>query len=63
MRNFITLLGGNALRIAALANVTATARLPKAARPLADPIPKHVLRREYAWGGVEGLRWDRHSQW
>jgi hypothetical protein len=27
MRNFITLLGGNSLRIAALANVTATARL------------------------------------
>jgi hypothetical protein len=35
---------------------------PKAARPLADPIPKHALRREYAWGGVVGLRWDRHSQ-
>ncbi len=27
MRNFITLLGGNSLRIEALANVTATARL------------------------------------
>ncbi len=27
MRNFITLLGGNSVRIAALANVTATARL------------------------------------
>jgi len=27
MRNFITLLSGNSLRVAALANVTATARL------------------------------------
>ena len=74
MRHFITLLGGNALRTAALANVTATARLilsraqrnvnaafsvPKAAWPQADPTPKHVPRREYAWGGVEEWRWDR----
>ncbi len=78
MRNFIVLLAGNYLRIAALANVTATATLilsraqkkrkrrllrAKAARPLADPTPKHVLRREYAWGGVEGWKWGRHKKW
>jgi hypothetical protein len=42
MRNFITLLGGNSLRIAALDNVTATARLILAR---AQKKPKRPLLR------------------